>query len=364
MASRNQVKRLRQCVVEAISKDTISRFISLFSIQHVATAEESPPSPKRTRTDESVENTVLLARQQVIDIIGGRLNEFLVGSYSSVKQWMVDHFINTYCCRQSGGDGELCLAFFRCLLDESFTTFSFSGKPGYPLVAIDPMDLLLIVCEQSPFVQSLELSFGSHQIPLAFNHQFGQTLFSLNRLTVLKLSCISGTNCLGFFTALGNSCPKLTVLKLHNFSWGTLEFLALFLGPQLNLVPQSLQEAVTLYASSDEDLAYLEFSPDSLTPICNSLKELSHVHRDYRIGTCVLCDSTSIFVLRHLRQLENIDHQCNNHDSVVDAVQFLHQEQSSSCSQNEDDDLVTTVTRSSEQLGCISYTYNPIFTGI
>ena len=355
MVRRNEVKRLKQCVIEAIAKDTVSRFNFLFS---------SIPTNVGV---EPTGSTVVVTRQQVIDAIGDRLNEFLVGSYSDVKSWIVEHFVNTYRYSQNGGNEDLCFAFFRCLLDESFTNFSMLGIPGFTIA--DPTELLQIICQQSPLVQALYLCFGRLRSPVAFNPQFSQMLSTLNRLTSLKLSW-NMPDCLPFYRALGNACPQLTVLELSNFSFGTLEFLALFLGPQLDLVLQSLLIDLgdpSLHCISCNNLSRFEISPGCLTPICSSLRELIHRHNPQAVGTCLLHRSTIIFILRHLRQLKNIQHRCINNSSINllgNAIQFLHEEQI----QSEDDDPVATFhpfqSADRQSSGVIEWTFDPRFTGI
>jgi hypothetical protein len=91
-----------------------------------------------------------------------KLDENLIGSYSEERQKMVDRFIKSHMgLEPSQINYNLCLAFFDCVPDQSFTRFYLNlgeGKFDHPFKEFNPLELLPVISQRSPDLQSLELS--------------------------------------------------------------------------------------------------------------------------------------------------------------------------------------------------------------
>ena len=122
----------------------------------------------------------------------------------------------------------------------------------------------------------------------------------LTHLTSLTLCLETNEECLEFFSSLGYSCPQLTTLCLHQIPFGADQFLALVLGNKKNLLPPE-------FPKDFDGLKDLQFSPESVSPICSSLKELCF-YKDQD-------DKCVPFFLRHFKRLEKM--KCCNHKLCI-----------------------------------------------
>ena len=100
------------------------------------------------------------------------------------------------------------------------------------------------------------------------DQRFGLLLGKLTHLTSLTLSCEIKGKCLDFFSCLGQSCPQLASLCLdEDWPFDVDQVLALVLGSKRALLPLE-------FPKDANKLADVQFSSESLNPICNSLKTL------------------------------------------------------------------------------------------
>ena len=107
----------------------------------------------------------------------------------------------------------------------------------------------------------------------------------------------------------------------------------------------------------------LQFTSESISPICNTLKEL-HI-RCYNDDPVL----PEAFILRHFRQLERLKcsftHLCGAisefKDIVLPAVLHLHQQQSARRSSRQQQ--INAHKKSSEKLGSIEWTVQSPFIG-
>ena len=233
---------------------------------------------------------------------------FNVGTYSPMRQKLVDFFVNQL---PSFGDvvdhqHDLCLAFYNCVLNESFTHFDNICTAGHPLERIDPANLLQVIGKHSPYIETLKLQFYFPQRSLRLNTNFCQTLSKLEHLTSLTLSWNArGDDCYPFHEALGESCPKLKNLQLcgNLFPFGTNQLLALILGKKRSLLPRELFNIIAI----DPAVAHFQFSRESLTPICSSLERFK---TGFGRGIFSAADTVA-FIFRHFSQLKEWN-PCND----------------------------------------------------
>ena len=160
-------------------------------------------------------------------------------------------------------------AFFKCVLDETITSFDLTaGESNHPFKHIDSDDLLQVISQQSPFLHTLRLS--PHIAP-----EWAQNILSFKCLTSLTISPLDNVGFGGwyarwilFFSALGESCPQLTFLEFG----GNIHFegmLNLALGGNYRDDYGELGILLT-----DVDLHRLQFSDQQLSSITKTLKHL------------------------------------------------------------------------------------------
>ena len=196
----------------------------------------------KTIYTETISKLVFIFKDEVAGLnndeevvnIRKRLDEYFVEGSSQKRHALVDLFVSNY--RNTEGLGnevnlDLCLAFYNWVLDESFTTFDladetfdnvknhpfhiqkeifsyqdqyrsyskFYGEPGQ-LHRIDPLKLLHIICQRSPNMETLKLSFDFPGQSVVLDLTFGQMLLKLESLTSLTLSWDAGRHdCVSFF---------------------------------------------------------------------------------------------------------------------------------------------------------------------
>ena len=278
-----------------------------------------PPDKKRKVFALSLESS----HNNTIQTLRAQLDEYLVSSYSQVRQTLLDMFLSTYCygSKTTAGDfnDSLCLYFFDTVLDKSFKSFSLPGsvighangvisssgliikKCPFPL--LNPTKLLEVISTRSPLLERLDLTFSLAKKTEFLDSMFCFQLGKLIHLTSLTLSFKPTDNCLDFFTSLGYSCPQLAILHLSKIPFGTADqLLALMLGSKHILLPPD-------FSKNAAQLIDIEFSPGSIRPICNSLKELFYV-----CGEKVLHIA---FVLRHFRNLEKLERSECQHSATL-----------------------------------------------
>ena len=296
-------------------------------------------------------------REHLVGEIRTRLSEYLVSSYSQIRHRLVQQFLSKVYRAEWSAD--IILSFLDCLLDESFTNCGFIGKEDqndHPFVLVDSVKLLKVLGHRSPLIHTLELTFGLPKKSVPFKPIIGQMLAAFKNLTSLSLDWkTTDRSCLLFYEALGDSCPNLITLQLlGHLPFGIQQVLALMLGKKQELLPQHFLEEI-----GDEDaLAELQFTPESLTPICNSLKTMKHINSAGCLNPVYCSTVASVaFILRHFRQLEKWEDSKQTVGILSAVVQLLHQQfMAPSCSYNQQQ----TMTKTS---GLIKWTMAVPFSG-
>ena len=284
--------------------------------------------------------------EDLSQILRRRLDEVLIGVYSPVRHGIVKRFIKSHNSSRNRREvnSDFCLTFFNCLMDESFQSFDLTGgeEEDHPFNLINQLELVQIISKRSSHLQKVKLSFGFTWKTVHFLPTIGETLKSFNCLTSLNISWFTGSRIKGadfipFFAALGEL--NLTSLQIRgDIPFEMDQLLAFALGKRRQLIPQSLLDKIT-----NENCNHLQFSCESLNPICSSLRQLKVAMRGM---------SPTLFLLRHFRQLI----QCQS-AALTGAVQLLHQQQI-----NQPEDGIS-FHRSSEVLGAIQWTNNAPFNG-
>ena len=347
MASKTiQVKSLRAAPFEVVYKEMIAEFGIIFEKKVINVVDQ--------QGNELDDDYVLTEaeRNKALDDLRVKLDGNLIGPYSEERHKIVDRFIKSFSSHESPGvDYNLCLAFFDCLLDKSFTRFDQSGGKGHPFSNFDLSQLLPVISQRSPNLQSLGLSFAAPELVTTSMPILPTSLNTFKMMTSLSLSCDWDApieiDFLSFFKWLGESCPKLICFKLSDRVVVRFKLecmLSLVLGKKRDLLPQQLVDKLKDYHSTGA--THLQFTPESVTPICSTLQQL-------KLGMMLSPESTA-FVFRHFSNLQKF----SSSDSVGEALLLLHEQQQQYITPEPPSE------RSSLELGHIKWTLNAPFRGI
>ena len=99
-------------------------------------------------------------RDEALKELRKKPDYYLIGPFSKERQQFVDHFITSlYSCHPTQFNQDLCLAFFNCLLDKSFTSFNlFTGEEmDPPFITMDIFKLLPVISQRCPDLKALGL---------------------------------------------------------------------------------------------------------------------------------------------------------------------------------------------------------------
>jgi hypothetical protein len=142
-----------------------------------------------------------------------------------------------------------------------------------------PVHVTETIAHNSPTLPSFSFKFLQWQSDpsRASQELFSKSFLNLKNLTSLNISGWGSTGDLSpFFTHLGCSCSNLASLQLgeepNNYlSFSFQDLLALVLGEEADIVPHSIRQQLL---KAMPTLYVIQFSKDSVTPICQSLKVL------------------------------------------------------------------------------------------
>ena len=158
---------------------------------------------------------------------------------------------------------------------------------------------------------------------------------------------------LPLFTSLGDTCQKLISLEFngdYNSQKLNVDYLlALVLGKKQDLFPQQLYDQLktdNFLLHPNSPLAHLQFTPESVTPICSTLQQLD-IHG---LRACEMA-----FVLRHFPQLR----KCPFNGQTCEALHLLHKQQQ----QPPKISSLSTSQRSSEDRDIVRWNLNAPFQG-
>ena len=340
------MKELKYFAVKTVC-ETVSQLISNFQDKDI---------PIDVWDENQAAEYFLNKREEAIQKIRGWLDEFLVGSYSRFRYQIVEHFIESYnICSTDKVNYDLCLAFFNCLLDESFVNFNLTGGSKYhPFQLIEPVQLMKVICERSPNIKILNLSFGFCDTAMEFDSSFVVLLSSLKSLLSFTLHWKPQDWMTDFgplFISLGNM--RLTCLELGGKIPLTGRWLMfLMLGNRSEFLPENLRPH---QIELDTQIPLLQFTQESLTPICSSLRRLKHNGLDV-ISLETKCLA---LLLRHFVQLQKFEYDVAYQDVFQGkTVQLLYEQKHPTI-----EVVSTSEERSSAELGCIQWNLNAKFHG-
>ena len=372
MVKRNTL--LKDLLIKSHIKGIVAEFIRNES-DNSSTQEESPPSKKKRKMEQSanasesspassppVSSLHSNSRDNNVEGIRIRLGDNLVGSSFQIRHQLVQRFLSEV-TDNTGWSSDTILSFLDSILDETFSKLDFIAKEEedyHPLALVDPVKLLKVFARRSPLINKLKLCFGLPRRSVPFKPMIGQMLAVFKNLTSLSLDWkTTDRSCLLFFEALGDSCPKLITLKLlGHLPFGIQQVLALMLGKKRELLPRDFLEEI----GGEEELAEVQFTRESVTPICNSLKHFKHSNSDDCLNP-VFCSSAAslAFILRHFPQLQTWIDSGQEFKVLGTSVQLLHKQQQLASSINLNQQATTKI---SEELGLIQWRLNVPFSGI
>ena len=294
--------------------------------------EENPSKKAKLENLVEVSSKPKQTREELINSKREALDEYLIGNYSHYRQQLMGKFSSEYIYHRGK---DLWLLFLDCVLDKSFTELDISQF----IVVSDPVNVFKIVGNRCSLLNSLELYDANDEElgeipPLQMTREIEsgicQMLSNLKNLTTINLSCVCQPNtlCLAFFNSLGSSCPQLTHLELEHFPFGTRQLFALMFGMKEGLVPHFFKSQPR---GTVNQLHSLQFSSESLTSICSSLKTIKserpsytevedyYYYRPEEEGLCILGDSSTLaFMLRHFPKLVEFNQTCHHRSRYDD----------------------------------------------
>ena len=288
-------------------------------------------------------------------VVKAQLDEYLVSWYSHLRPQLIEHFIhNNYKDYESHSHfwSHVCLSFFESVLDQSFTSLNLTAVKQDSLLCLsNPTQLLEIITRCSPLLQELNFTFCSPEEAPAVDQRFGLPLGTLTHLTSLTLLFQTTGKCLDFFTSLGQSCPQLVTLRVGKVPFGVEQVLALVLGSKRALLPPAFPKDV-------EKLADVQFSPNSVSPICNSLKKL-----------CFDCDDdepcSTIFLLRHIKNMQIWKNcWCERQEETQIILKWLQKKSARKSPRLLQKMKTTTASSSEDMMSSIQWTYDSPFSGM
>ena len=355
MIADKKVKSLFELAFVAVYHHVVGQLESQLHLTTVNEGVDTRPPKKKKKVDCSRVETKKLNSAATVK---AQLDEYLVSWYSHLRPRLIQRFIHNYCINHGGlittdFHTKLHLSFFDSLLDQSVTIFDLTAvRKDYLFRLEDPTQLLEVITKRSPLLRTLNLTFFSHVEAPLVDKRFGQLLGKLTHLTSLTLSFESTSLCLDFFSSLGECCPQLSSLHLGKIPFGTDQVLALVLGGKQVLLPPE-------FPKQTEILADVQFSPESVSPICNSLKKICYGYEEDK--PCPV--PPVIFLLRHIKHLQmwknGCGKRCGDARIILKWLQKKSARKSSRLLQNN-----KTATISTEGNGSIQWTLDAPFNGI
>ena len=253
----------------------------------------------------------------VVSDLKKKLNEYLVGTHRHFREKLWKEFcirLIDKASRDNQPQFEIC-DFLSCILDNKFchlevgSQLNESQDPSPQGGKFYPARVIETIAHNSPTLSSLSFKFLLWQSgpSRASQELFAKSFFNLKNLTHFKITGWRSTSDLTvFFTHLGCSCPNLTSLELgeqDSLQFSLQHVLALVLGEEADIFPHSVRQQAQ---KAMPNLYLLQFSNESVTPICKSLKVLKIHYGRHQVPIEMQVKSTA-FLLRHFPQLEIIE---------------------------------------------------------
>ena len=337
--------------------------------------EEGPPPGKKRKVTPTLE----FKSNDPVETVRAELDEYLVSSYSQVRQTLVERFFMKYCTGSkvtTDFNHHLYLFYLDCVMDRTFssnllrenvtagTIDNFVTNTGMltkerSILLPQPIQLLKIILKQSPLLKTLELSFTLPEGAAPIGKTFVSLLGKFTLLTSLRLSFGTKDNCLDFFTSLSHSCPQLIRLHLGKIPFENDQLLALMLGNKRALLSPDFPRERT-------ELINVQITQESLSPICSNLKEF-YYNCDENKNICKL-PSAALFI-RHFRNLEKIQLLSCKHRSPGNVLRktapltILHWHQNQNTGKSARLLENKSIKKSSDELGFIQWTVDAPFIG-
>ena len=240
------VKSLYQLAVEAIYKGLVLSPLTSCTVK----SEDEEPGAKKRKFDQSAQVT------SIIQEVRKLFNENLVTAYRHVREWMLEEYSNDHAIKP-----DLC-HLLDCILDNKFLSLDFDPEDFPSSMLTDDGKFCLIqlmntIARHCPSFQELVFpTFETKKLPKSSEALFAKSLGNLKKLTTLELDWETESDCIGFFTHLGSSCPNLEKLKLKQMPFQLEQQLALVLGSKAKLIPLNLKKKIW---GDEEDLQHIQF---------------------------------------------------------------------------------------------------------
>ena len=172
---------------------------------------------------------------------------------------------------------DVCLL-LDCILDEHFTDLYFiihDHSPAHSRISNRNRYLVKIVetvsHHNATTLNEIKFSLANCvKLPKPAEAPLARSFAAFTALIKLELffDCALESDCIQFYMYLGSSCPNLKHLKLDKFSFGRKQKLALVLGPNAQLIHQSVIKKLRgpngtlhrLYCSPKNSVSYVSLS--------------------------------------------------------------------------------------------------------
>ena len=225
------MESLYQLAVKAIYKGLVLSPLTSCTVK----SEDEEPGAKKRKFDQSAQVT------SIIQEVRKLFDENLVTAYRHVREWMLeeynDHAIIPDLCQ-----------LLDCILDDKFLSLDFNPEDFPSSMLTDDGKFYLIqlvntISRHCPSLQEIVFpTFETNKLPKSSEALFAKSLGNLKKLTTLELKWETESDCIGFFTHLGSSCPNLEKLKLKAMPFQLEQQLALILGSEAKLIPLNLKK--------------------------------------------------------------------------------------------------------------------------
>ena len=227
----------------------------------------------------------------------------------------------------------------------------------------DPAIFLELLTHHSALLKNLKFAFTlPSQTAAPLGPSFSLQLCKLVHLTSLNLS-LKTDSCIDLFISLGQSLSQLATLHLAQLPFGADQLLALILGSKHALLPPNFSTQEALFLD-------LQFTPESISPICSSLKHLIY-ESDGMTSVCHFRLPCAALVYRHFRNLNiyvliDCKHASPFVNPVLAVFQPLHKKEKMNIGNRKSPRLLekNTTTKSCKELGLLQWIADAPFNGI
>jgi hypothetical protein len=371
MAPKKEIKSLKNLSIELLYQDLIRNLLPLAGNVMSGYDINQQPSSKKPKLNHQ--------HNDVTDTVKEVLNEYLIGGLSRFRQKLANNFLKYY--RLFGSkfqnsldifipNADLFSLYLGCVLDQNVKELVIPWL-DYNSASSSYAQIIEKVGQISPNLKTLKWKCEWNSLTPLMSAQ--SALGAFKNLTVLELKWETSHSTLDFFTHLGTVCSQLKIVNLIRLEFNIPHLLALMFGPKQYLLPSSIKEQVL---GPDNKLHQFQFTPASLTPICQNLVKFSSGQKSSYTNYCLWGNHSAVaFILRHFPKLRLCSTECchigcpfqqeydlHQAPNPCHAVALLHRLTALS-EAGQDLPVVVDIIRNSLSLGSIQWTENEPFTG-